>query len=138
MVLAGPAANFALMLAAATAIRVGMALGYLRAPHAATFTRITESTQTGDPSFAATFLSILFVLNLLLGTFNLLPVPPLDGNTGITLLMGKRAAVNFLDWTQNCQFGLLGLLLAWALFGKVFKPIFSLALNVLYPGLGYR
>ena len=33
------------------------------------------------------FLSILFVLNLLLGTFNLLPVPPLDGHNVITLLM---------------------------------------------------
>ena len=35
--------------------------------------------------FAATFLSILFLLNLLLATFNLLPVPPLDGRNVITL-----------------------------------------------------
>ncbi len=137
MALAGPAANFALMLVAAAAIRLGMALGHFRAPAEASFTRITESTQAVGPAFDATLLSILFVLNLLLGTFNLLPVPPLDGNTGVTLLMGEKSALKFLDWTQNGGFGFLGLLLAWVLFGKMFGTIFALALNVLYPGARY-
>jgi len=137
MALAGPAANFALVLAAAVAIRVGMALGHFRAPHSATFTRITESTQAAGPSFDATFLSILFVLNLLLGTFNLLPVPPLDGNTGVTLLMKESTALKFLDWTQSSGLGMVGLLAAWILFGRIFDYIWTLALNVLYPGAGY-
>jgi Zn-dependent protease len=137
MALAGPAANFALMLASAALIRVGIAFGHFRAPAEASFTRITESTQAVGPSFDATFLSILFVLNLLLGTFNLLPVPPLDGNTGVTLLMNEKNAVRFLDWTQKSGFGFLGLLLAWMMFGKIFHTIFALALNVLYPGAKY-
>jgi len=137
MALAGPAANFSLLLVAAVAIRIGMALGHFHAPSAATFTRITESTGTDGASFAATFLSILFVLNLLLGTFNLLPLPPLDGNTGVTLLMDERSALKFLDWTRSRGFGLLGLLLAWALFGRIFGSIFALALNLLYPGAKY-
>ena len=137
MALAGPAANFALVLAAAASIRVGMALGHFRAPHAATFTRITESTQSAGPTFDATFLSILFALNLLLGTFNLLPVPPLDGNTGVTLLMRESTALKFLDWTQNSGLSMVGLLAAWVLFGRIFDHIFTLALNVLYPGAGY-
>jgi Zn-dependent protease len=137
MALAGPAANFALVLAAAVAIRVGMALDHFRPPHAATFTRITESTQAAGPSFDATFLSILFVLNLLLGTFNLLPVPPLDGNTGVTLLMKESTALKFLDWTQSSGLGMVGLLAAWFLFGRIFDYIWTLALNVLYPGAGY-
>ncbi len=137
MALAGPAANFALMLAAAAAIRTGVALGQFRAPAQATFTRITESTHSAEPTFAATFLSILFLLNLLLGTFNLLPVPPLDGNTGITLLMSENAALKFLDWTQNSGLGFLGLVVAWVLFGRVFAFIWTLALNLLYPGAGY-
>ena len=134
MALAGPAANFALMLAAGVAIRVGVGLGHFHPPHAPTFTRITESTQAAGTSFDATFLSILFVLNLVLGTFNLLPVPPLDGNTGITLLMRERTALRFLDWTQNSGLGMVGLLAAWALFGRIFAYIWALALNVLYPG----
>ncbi len=137
MALAGPAANFALTFLAAAAIRVGMAFGHFRPPAQVTFTRITESTQAVGPSFDATILSILFVLNLLLGTFNLLPVPPLDGNTGVTLLMGEKTALRFLDWTQHSGFGFLGLLLAWLLFGKIFGVIFALALNLLYPGARY-
>lgn len=136
MALAGPGANFALMLTAAAAIRVGMAFGEFRAPAAISFTRVTEST-AGDASFAAVFLSILFVLNLLLGTFNLLPLPPLDGNAGVTLLMGEGAALKFLDWTRSGRFGFLGLVVAWALFDRVFRPILTLALNVLYPGANY-
>ena len=137
MALAGPAANFALVLVAAVAIRAGMALGHFHPPHTATFTHITESAPSADPSFAATLLSILFVVNLLLGTFNLLPVPPLDGNTGVTLLMREKAALKFLDWTQNSGFGMLGLLVAWMLFGRIFHYLLALALNVLYPGARY-
>lgn len=138
MALAGPAANFTLVLLAAAAIRGGMALGYFRAPEVATYTRITESTDLQTASFAATFLSVLFLLNLLLGTFNLLPVPPLDGNTGVTLLMSDKAAVKWLDATQTQGFGLMGLLVAWLVFGKVFGFIYTFALNVLYPGAGYH
>lgn len=137
MALAGPAANFSLLLLAAVGIRVGMALGFLRAPHTAGFTHITEAIEPGTAGFAATFLSILFVLNLLLGTFNLIPVPPLDGNTGITLFMSEEVALRFLEWTRTQGFGMLGLILAWALYGKIFNFLFPLALNLLYPGAGY-
>jgi len=138
MAMAGPAANFALMLLAAIGIRIGVALGHFRAPQTATFTRITEATDPAAMGFAATFLSVLFLLNLVLGTFNLLPVPPLDGNTGITLLMSERAALRFLDWTHNQSFGFIGLVLAWLVYGKVFDLLFPLALGLLYPGSVYR
>ncbi len=137
MALAGPAANFSLLLLSAVGIHVGMALGFLRAPHTAGFTHITEAIVPGTAGFAATFLSVLFVLNLLLGTFNLLPVPPLDGNTGITLLMSEEGALRFMEWTRTQGFGMLGLFLAWALYGKIFNFLFPLALNLLYPGAGY-
>ena len=103
-------------------------------PQSVAFTRITEATGPGGAQFAATFLSILFVLNVLLGTFNLLPVPPLDGRTGVTLLMSQGLAVRFLDWTNNQNFGMLGIVLAWVLYDKIFGAIFGLALALLYPG----
>jgi Zn-dependent protease len=137
MALAGPAANFLLMLVASAGIRLGMALGYFHAPERVSFTGITEAAEPGLAGFFAIFFSILFVLNLLLGTFNLLPVPPLDGNTAITLLMSKPAALRFLDWTQNSGFGLMGLLVAWLVYGRMFRYIFIVALNALYPGAGY-
>jgi len=137
MALAGPGANFVLLLLAGIAIRVGVELGRFRPPQSVTFTRITEATGPEAIGFAATFLSVLFVLNLVLGTFNLLPVPPLDGTTGITLLMGEGTALRYLDWIQNQGFGLVGIVVAWVVFGSVFPHIFALALNMLYPGARY-
>ena len=134
MALAGPAANFGLMILAGVAIHVGTMSGYFRMPESAGFTHVTEAAVPGFAGFAATFLSILFVLNLLLGTFNLLPVPPLDGNTGVTLLMSEGTALRFLDWTRAQGLGMAGLLLAWFLFGKIFNFIFRAALAALYPG----
>jgi Zn-dependent protease len=134
MALAGPAANFALVILSALAIRSGMSLGIFRLPASASFTHITEAAVPGVAGFAATFLSIVFVLNLLLGTFNLLPVPPLDGNTGVTLLMSEQRALRFLTWTRNQGFGMAGLLLAWVLYDKIFDFIFRVSLAALYPG----
>lgn len=135
MALAGPAANFTLMIAAAIGIRVGIALGQFQAPESVNFWHITELAG-GGTNLATTFLSIMFLLNLLLGTFNLLPVPPLDGNTGITVLFPKEAALRFMEATRS-QFAMMGLLIAWFAFDYLFNPIFNLALRVLYPGLRY-
>jgi Zn-dependent protease len=137
MALAGPAANLILMLLAAAAIRVGMAAGLLQAPSSILFTHVTELAG-GSVNLTTTFLSVLFTLNLLLAAFNLLPVPPLDGNVGITVFMNDAAAVRFVDWTRSGPFGLLGLVVAWYLFGSIFTPIFVFALHLLYPGSGYR
>jgi Zn-dependent protease len=95
-----------------------------------------DATTPGIAGLAATFLSVIFVLNLLLGTFNLLPFPPLDGSNAITLLMTDEAALKFLNFTRQ-GFGILGLFLAWYLFGKVFYRVFVFALNLLYLGSGY-
>jgi len=142
MSLAGPGANFVLMIIAAISIHVGMLAGVFQQPASVGFTHITEvaASQAATPllTFAATFTSVLFFENLLLGTFNLLPVPPLDGSTGITVLMSERAALRFLEFMRNPSFAMAGLLAAWFLFDKLFDPIFSFALNVLYPGAGYR
>jgi Zn-dependent protease len=132
MALAGPGANFALAILAGVAIRVGMLMGFLQQPESAGFTRITQAAVPGFAEFAAVALSILFVLNVLLGTFNLLPVPPLDGHTGITLLMPDAVAIRFLDWTRRQ--GLFGILLAWLLYDRIFEFIFRGSLALLYPG----
>src|SRR6202008_3693044 len=63
MAMAGPAANFTLMLLAVALLRGGMALQLFH-----------RDPITGAASFAGTVLKVVFYLNLLLGTFNLLPV----------------------------------------------------------------
>lgn len=134
MALAGPAANFSLMILAGVAIRVGVLNGVFHMPESAGFTHVTEAAAPGVAGFAASSLSILFVLNLLLGTFNLLPVPPLDGHTGVMLLMSENTSRRFLEWTHAQGLGMAGLVLAWVLFDKIFDFIFRAALVALYPG----
>jgi Zn-dependent protease len=140
MALAGPAANFTLMIASGVAIRVGIATGHFRVPSGdfINFAQIAESTGATGQSFPAAVLSVLFVLNLLLGTFNLLPLPPLDGNSGVILLMPRRAALRFVDWTRHSGYGPLGLLLAWVIYGRIFPYLFAIALMALYPELVLR
>jgi Zn-dependent protease len=141
MSLAGPGANFVLMLIAAICIRVGMAAHVFQPPASASFIRVTDLADPEGASalmrFASTFLSVLFFENLLLGTFNLLPVPPLDGGTGVTILMSERMALRFLSFTREPTFQMVGLVASWYLFNRLFDPIFTLALNLLYPGFRY-
>ena len=130
MALAGPGANFVLALVAAVLINVGIATGAFDIPASVTFFRVVEAS--GDLAPIAQFLSILFTQNVLLMTFNLLPVPPLDGNTAIGLLMPESTARRWFDLTRDQAFGILGLILAWYFFGDLFWPVLRGAVRLLY------
>ncbi len=130
MALAGPAANFLLAFAAAVLINIGIAAGAFEIPASVTFYNVVEGS--GDLAPVAQFLSILFTQNVLLMTFNLLPVPPLDGNTAIGLLMPERLARRWFDLTRDRAFGILGLVLAWYFFGDLFWPVLRGAVRLLY------
>ncbi len=138
MALAGPAANFSLIILAGIAIRVGILAGYFRVPtYIQGYAGIVASANSNEPTFLTTALSILFILNLLLGVFNLLPVPPLDGHSGIMVLMSDGAANHYLDWVRRSSgYALLGILIAWRVFDVIFQPIFLFALHTLYSGAG--
>jgi Zn-dependent protease len=132
MSLAGPAANFCLMLLAVVGLRVGAALGWFPAPAWEKFFGMAGRADAGLGEFAATLLSVMFLLNLLLGTFNLLPVPPLDGSSGITLLMPERTALRYLDFIQEPTFSFVGIVVAWWLFNKFFAYVFALAFLIFF------
>jgi Zn-dependent protease len=133
MALAGPMANVTLMILAALGIRIGMALGAL-SPGRRSFAHVAVSTSTGPTEGLAIFLSILFSLNLLLAAFNLLPIPPLDGNAAVGIVLPQGLARRFVEFSHNRSFALLGLLLGWSVFGYVFSPLFVAALRLLYLG----
>jgi Zn-dependent protease len=123
MAFAGPAANFTLMLIAAMALRVGHAAGWLG---------IDPVTRQAD--LATLTLLVFFSLNLLLGTFNLLPFPPLDGSAGIMLFMGENTAQRYLDWLRGSSYARLGLLFGLLAFRYFYAPVQNFATNLL---LGY-
>jgi Zn-dependent protease len=137
MALAGPTANLLLVVGAGVAIHIGIWKGDFAAPESIAFFRIVEAEAGSIAQGLARFLSILFSLNLLLMSFNLLPVPPLDGNTAIGLLMNERAALRFYDFSRQPGFMMIGLLIAWNAFGYVYRPIFLAAIRLLYPGFSY-
>jgi Zn-dependent protease len=138
MALAGPAANFTLMILAGIAIRVGVALGYFRAPlFIGGYSGLVASAQSSDPTFLTSALSVLFILNLLLGTFNLIPVPPLDGHAGIMVLLPENMALKYLDFVrQTSGYAMIGIVVAWQLFDRIFQPVFLFVLHMLYLGIG--
>jgi Zn-dependent protease len=110
MALAGPAANFTLMFLAVGLIHLGFRLDWFYAVN-------------GVPNFAFTIVRAFFLLNLLLGFFNLLPLPPLDGSTAIMLFMSESTAQRYLYWLRTSPYRALGLLVAIFGFGYIFAPI---------------
>jgi Zn-dependent protease len=120
MSLAGPGANLSLVVLSGLLIRAGMLAGVFAAPDSITFSHAVDT------------------LNLLLFAFNLLPLPPLDGSGALPLILSERAAERYLEFMRQPALSMVGLLAAWQLFGKLFDPIHTLALNLLYPGMGYH
>ena len=137
MSLAGPAANFALVLAAGVAIRGGLAAGVFEAPASIRFEQVVVAPGGGIAEAVVVLLSVLFTLNLLLGVFNLIPVPPLDGSGALGLFLPEDTARRAQLWLRRPQLSLVGIVLAWMLIGRVFGPVHLLAVQLLYPEYGY-
>jgi len=123
MALAGPATNYLLMFLAVIGLRVGAAMHWLG-----------RDPNTGRADFPTVILFVFFTLNLLLGTFNLLPAPPLDGSSVIMLFMSENRAHKYLDWLRGNNFALLGLILAWVAFRQLYPYVEGFAVKLLIPG----
>lgn len=138
MAIAGPAANFSLAILAGIVIHIGIWTGLFTYPETTGFLHAVDAVKPGVAAGAATFVSLMFTLNLLLGTFNLLPLPPLDGFGAVGLLLSENNAARFQALGQSMRgFSYIGLLVAWQVFDPLFAPVFSFALKALYPGLEY-
>ena len=133
MALAGPGANLALVVLTAVLIQIGLFTGFFQALPVVGFTSIVE----GKDAFGgvATFLSILFSLNILLAVFNLIPVPPLDGRTAIGLILPEKLNDQFRELTRQPMFQMFGVLIAWYSIDFLFHPAWrALLLLLIYPG----
>ena len=86
---------------------------------------------------AAVLLSVFFYLNLLLFAFNLVPLPPLDGSSVVMLFLSDDAAEKYAAFTKSPGMSMVGLILAWQLFGAVAPVLHHWAINLLYPTLHY-
>lgn len=100
---AGPATNFALALGCA-----------------AVLVHADFSGRLADVVF------LTYMLNLVLGIFNLLPLPPLDGSRIVGAFMGDYA---YTRWSALDQYGMFALFGIIVLFGREFSTLFVSALD---------
>ena len=132
MALAGPAGNLLLVLVSGIILRIGMSAEiWVPLPYGS---RLVQATAEGSLADAASGpLSIVFILNLLLFVFNLLPLPPLDGSALLPAFMSNEAAARYNAFLHQPMISLLALLLAWRIFPFIFRPVLNFALGILYP-----
>ena len=119
MAAAGPAANLLLAIIALLLIRLGMAAGFLASPQSISDFAEVAVGADGDPSVLSQFLSVLYMLNLILMLFNLIPLPPLDGSAIVQLFMREETSQRWQDFMRQPGFALVGLLIAWKLFSYI-------------------
>ena len=136
MSLAGPAANFSIALIAAIVMRIGLMTGVFVAGQITPNHIVSAASGDGLMEGVATLLSIFLSLNVLLGCFNLLPVPPLDGWGVLPLLVPDRMAGKLQSLQMQIRsFAFIGLLLGWRLIEYIYYPALRVGVKVVYLGL---
>jgi Zn-dependent protease len=137
MSLAGPGANFAIALTSIVTLRVLIASGVYHlngtGVHSG-FVFLNDGVPSNSPLAALAFLlSKLFTLNLLLGVFNLMPLPPLDG-AGVAEGLSPRGLGSLFDRLREIPgHELLGWIAASQLFRYAWGPLNQL----IAVGLGF-
>ena len=133
MSLAGPVTNFTLAIISGVLMRIGLAVGsFVRAE--SSFTHIVDATSdSGIMGGIAAVLSVMFYLNILLGAFNLIPVPPLDGYGILGLFTTENGALKLQEWRFRMgSMAIIGIVVAWQVFDKVFYPLMGFSLRMLF------
>lgn len=134
MAAAGPAANLVIVLIAAAVARLGLTMGWFRIE----VDGFVFLAADGMANVAAQFVGVLLFLGMLLFTFNLIPVPPLDGAAIIQLFMpSQEMAARWWHFCRQPAMTILGLIAAWAIFyrygGYLMTPMYYLVV----PGMAF-
>lgn len=136
MAAAGPIGNLILAGAAFVLLKMGLASGWFVAPPSVSFDSLVQAT-TRSSDLLASLLSIFLMLNVLLFTFNLLPLPPLDGSAVFALALPGRQAQQLQEYATQPWLQILGLAIAWKVFPLISGPLFLIVLRLLHPGEAY-
>jgi Zn-dependent protease len=136
MAAAGPAGNFMIALVAFVLMRVGLGVGAFVSPDSVNFETIVAGTD-GQGTFMTMLLSVLLVQNVLLGLFNLLPLPPLDGGAVAGALVPEPLGSKIRQFGSNPMGSMVGLVVAWQVFPAMARPIFSMLLLMVHPNASY-
>jgi Zn-dependent protease len=138
MSLAGPAANFALALVGIVIMKLLLAAQVFDVPYQVSFTQLVRQAGEQQPGSLvnglAMALSVLVNLNVLLGLFNLLPIPPLDG-AGIVEGLFPNSLGKLYDRMREIPIlQVVGLLVAWNVFPVLSNPAFVFVVGLVHSG----
>lgn len=130
---AGPAANFLLFGIAFLVLKVGLQSGaWVVPPDEIAIDRLVAAAPGGAVVWdgIGRFLSVVMSLNLILGVFNLMPFPPLDG---ISVVAGLLPPVRALYHKMRAvpAFAIVGVILAWRVSPLVVGPVLRAAVYAL-------
>jgi Zn-dependent protease len=123
MAMAGPAANFILFTIATVLLKVGLSLRVFEFAHEMAFWHIARANNEVFDA-AAVFLGILAFENLLLGVWNMLPIPPMDGFSTFLFFIPDRWVDRFFEIRQEIgMFFPMMMLAIGSGFSYIFQPI---------------
>ena len=129
--MAGPASNFIIAIVAFTIIKV-LLISQVVEPGTGSFDIVRPAFN--QPTLMipiAKLLSILLELNVLLGVFNLIPIPPLDGSHVLESLLPYEMAQAYAAIRPYGVFLLLALMLTPVL-GYIIGPVFRVVFMLLF------
>jgi Zn-dependent protease len=125
MAMAGPAANFAIAFISWCGLRLGLLAGVFVPGNGWSFSETVASVEPGFWHLAAVLLSLGFSLNVLLGIFNLIPLPPLDGSALPLLFLHDEMARAYQRFSRSTVPALFGLFIAWQFFPQIYRPLYA-------------
>ena len=133
MALAGPVANVLLAAIAFAGLRIGLLQGAFVIPQTVSADRLVLASESAPALVEglSRMLSVSLYLNVLLATFNLIPLPPMDGASVLGGLVAplREPYARFRGSFLGAVGGMLGGVLV---LGVLFTPIFRAVLRALF------
>jgi Zn-dependent protease len=134
---AGVICNFIMAIVAGIAIRSLYSFGIIDVSDSPLELLVPVTTTSMVAVGAVSLLAQFFLINISLGVFNLIPIPPLDGS-GILSSLLPPSFEEGMDQFQQFGFLILIVALYTGIVGKILGFFVPIALNLVFFGTGIR